>query len=370
MKKLLSLFIVLSVLFSCSSEEDSPTDSGLTNLQISVQSKSTTSVTLSTTSEGDPNFTTVISYALSGTGNFQQTSSNTISGLEKGTKYDMFFTRTRNGQDYTSPTLSVTTLGFTHTPGNPLFSRDTEVNHLYQVIYEGNTEFGDFAQPLSGYIIIENDSVPLLNVTATSTQIDFEVGKNVRTILPTTADNYQYNYPFEIGLFTNEAYTRITTDTQTNTLTQPRSVFSIDNHVPYIESGVLTGSICSNSGERGIIQPRGRFWLRDQGTSTNSDYNNQDNYNVKITNIVDPTISRTYLASDIFPINTLTGDCTIEGMALVASAVNGRRGFHDANVLTLNLNRNFFIDGDYTIQFIVEDDNTSYFSNEFMVTLD
>lgn len=360
---------------SCSSEDDQgeTSNSGLTNLEISVTNKTTTSVVLSTTSDGGSNVTTEINYALSGTGNYQQTSSNTIEGLEKGTKYDMFFKRFSNGQEFVSPTISVTTLGFNLEAGTTFLATDVEVNHLYNLIASNGAEFGEFAQPINGYIIIENDSVPLLNVTTTPLTIDFEVGKNVRSILPTTTDeNYVYDYPFEIGLFTKEAYTRITTNSQTNTRGRVRSAFSLNNHVPFISSSVLTDiNTCINlNGTIGLLQPRGNFWLRDQGVSSISDFNKMDFYNVKVTNINDPSITRTFVNEEGVTVVDINLNCAAEGVATAREAVSGRQGFHDANILSVRLNRNFFIDGDYTLQFIAEDDNVSYFSNEFLVTLE
>ena len=393
MKSILYLFLAFFIFTSCSSEEtfdetieetidyttddtteDVPSvnyDNLVVTTIVSNIGLDGANVTLSTSKAIPTVATKTILYRENGEVNFIETNNDVLANLTSGKKHEIKSRVTINGNNYDSKLETFITKGFM--VDSEVFAEVDVLNKKFHMIFARGVDSG-FAQPLTAYAKVGNDSVLAQNVIYENNIISFDIDEETQVFFENDTE-YIPNKSFTLGLFSGDYYQHfIPSHSNINYNGEITSRWNFFNKKPLLSSYNNTeNSSCLGADNRkGLLDIRGKFWALSTSELINPGADNiPDNLTIRIKNKNNSNIEKVYTIEDFGGNSNVYFECDLENFNLMSEIVSAAyTGFHSDNYLRVRYNKNFILPGDYKITFAAEKNNVVYMSNELNVVIE
>ena len=371
LKKFILSFFFVSLVVSCSSEDSddiAPSYQYTNEINISAINIGETSATISVLNYNISDDDLIrVEYKKLGDAGYMVTDSFLIQNLNRGVSYTARIIVQDHNKEVYSRSINFITNGFNTNFLSSFYAQAITYNLKYKIL-----TFDEQANLLSSpnievLIIVDNQIFEAVNVNILNDrELTFEIPNNIDFFDP-NAEDYMFEKTFQIKLKVQ--------DYQTEAL-QPIS-YQYSNLIAYNKKPLIRyihfdyKAFCADTGSQDpsydALEFYGLFWNYPEIHNDPVDeYSPRypDEINVRITNVSDPSITKTY-----FLIDHIYGPRCQEGEEEKVSFLKDlsyiSNPIHYINILRITYPENLFPSGEYTIEFNVTNDGKDYLSNKF-----
>ena len=374
-RKISLLFLIVSFIVSCSSEEPNETSSIFTDFDINevvleIRNIQTNSATVYVSGTPVLENSIQIEFKKENSTNYQISNNYQLLNLERGTRYLVRAAIEVDDKILRTEAISFVTNAF-QLPSSSLIGEMKVVNQEYNII--NLTENSDFlsAPEFEVFVKYENDSIRASNVQVINdSEIVFTIDDTSQTFFDNESSEYKLYINFSVILKSGDFMTEVSTFDDPNY--NNYIIFNRTPNIRYIAAQFR--GYCQEDFD--IIEFIGYFWsynnynINGNGNQNINIVNDEccfpDDINIRITNIDNPDITRTFFSIDSQQEITSTCDISDQsGFLFLRDLGFTSNKFHFPNKLRLHLLNTYFIPGNYSIEFNIINNSNEYLSDKF-----